>query len=190
MALSDILQKINDEAGKKAAFMKQVADDEIAKIKEEALARAEEKRKAVAEKAAEKSRSVREKAAVLAKMEGRNKLLAEKRQVIDEVYSEAGKDLAHLSGSELSKLLVSMLKAASESMPKGHLIVAPGHKKEVEAALSKAGVHYTIKDESSDISGGFVISDGKQEINLSFNYLLKRQVRPNTELDIAKILFD
>ena len=190
MALSDILQKINDEAGKKAAFMKQVADDEIAKIKEEALVRAEEKRKAVAEKADEKSRSVHEKAQILAKMEGRNKLLSEKRQVIDEVYEEAGKELTHLKGGELSKVFVSMLKAASKAMPKGHVTVAAGHKKEVEEAIRKAGAHYSVHDESSDIHGGFIVSDGKQEINLSFDYLLKSQIRPKTELDVAKILFD
>jgi vacuolar-type H+-ATPase subunit E/Vma4 len=190
MALSDILQKIKDEAGKKAAFMKQVADDEIAKVKEETLTRAEARRKAVNEKAQAKSESVREKAAVLAKMEGRNKLLAEKRGVIDEVYTEAGRELVHLSGSELSKLLVSMLKSAAKAMPKGHLTVATGGKKVVEEAVSKAGVDYSVRDESSDIDGGFVVSDGKQEINLSFNYLLKSQIRPNTELEIAKILFD
>ncbi|MBN2306996.1 V-type ATP synthase subunit E [Candidatus Peregrinibacteria bacterium] len=190
MALSDILQKINDEAGKKAAFMKQVADDEIAKIKAEAKVKAEEKKREIAEKVQAKSESVREKAAVLAKMEGRNKLLAEKRQVIDDVYTEAGKTLSGLKGSELSRLLVSMLKSASQFMPKGHLTVATGHRKDLEEAIKKAGVDYSVKNESSDIDGGFVVSDGKQEINLSFNYLIKSQIRPNTELFIAKILFD
>ena len=190
MALSDILQKINDEAGKKAAFMKQVADDEISKIKEEAVSKAEKKKKAVAEKGDEKSRSVREKAQILAKMEGRNKLLSEKRQVIDEVYTEAEKELVHLKGADLSKILVSMLKAVSKPMANGKLTVATGHKQELQEAIEKAKVDYSVSDESSDIDGGFIVSDGKQEINLSFNYLLKSQVRPNTELDIAKILFE
>ncbi|MDH5597301.1 MAG: hypothetical protein OEY44_04295, partial [Candidatus Peregrinibacteria bacterium] len=60
MALNDILQKINDEAGKKAAFMKQVADGEIAKIKDEAKNRAVERRQAVAQKAEEMSQSIME----------------------------------------------------------------------------------------------------------------------------------
>ena len=170
--------------------MKQIADDEISKIKEEAVKKAEEKRKVVAEKAEEKSQSIREKTEVLAKMEGRNKLLSEKRQLIDKVYAEASKELSQFKGAELSKILVSMLKVASEAMPKGHLTVASGHKSEVEGAISKAGVNYTIKDESSEIDGGFIVSDGKQEINLSFNYLLKSQIRPSTELEVAKILFN
>jgi len=190
MALSDILQKINDEAGKKAAFMKQVADDEIAKLKEEAMSKAEDKRKEVAVKGDERCESVKEKAQVLAKMEGRNKLLSEKRAVIDEVYQEASKELSSLKGGDLSKVLVSMIKKASKAMPKGHVTVATGHKHELEEAISKAGVEYSVRDESSDIDGGFVVSDGKQEINLSFNYLLKSQLRPKTELDVAKILFD
>jgi len=189
MALSDILQKINDEAGKKAAFMKQVADDEITKLKEEAMIRAEKKRQEVAELADQKSRSVKEKAEILARMEGRNKLLAEKRAVIDEVYVEAGKELSKLKDEKLSILLVSMLKKASQAMPKGHVTVASGHKNELEKAISKAGVDYSINGESSEIEGGFIVSDGKQEINLSFNYLLKSQLRPKTELDVANILF-
>jgi len=190
MALSDILQKINDEAGKKAAFMRQVADDEIAKIKKEAMSRAEEKRNVIAEKVETKSRSIHEKAQILAKMEGRNKLLSEKREVIDEAYAEAGKELRQLKGPELSKVLVLMLKSASNSMPKGQLTIAAKQKNEIQEALGKAGVNYTIEDDSSEIDGGFIVSDGRQEINLTFDYLLKSQIRPKTELDIAKILFE
>jgi len=190
MALSDIIQKINDEAGKKAAFMRQVADNEIAKIKDEARKKADEKRAAVSERANEMSESAVEKAKLLASMEGRNKMLAEKRAVIDSVYEEVGKELSALKGSELSRVLVSMLRAAAKSMPKGHVVIASGHKKDVEEAISKAGVNYTVQSESSDIDGGFIVTDGKQEINLSFNYLLNSQFRTSTELEVAKILFD
>ena len=86
MALSDILQKIKDEAGKKAAFMKQVADDEIAKIKTEAGERANIRRSEITVMAKEKSVKLLEKANLLAKMEARNLLLSEKRQVIEDVY--------------------------------------------------------------------------------------------------------
>jgi len=123
-------------------------------------------------------------------MEGRNKLLSEKRAVIDEVYTDAGKELKALDGSELSQVLVTMLKSAAKSMPKGKVVAASGHKKEVEEAISKAGVDYDLEGESSDIDGGFIVSDGRQEINLSFNYLITSQLRPKTELEVAKILFD
>lgn len=190
MALSDILQKIKDEAAKKAAFMKQVADDEIRKMKDEARKKAEVRKQEIAEKGEEKATSVVEKARVLAKMEARNKLLADKRDVINAVYEEAQKELNGLKGAEYEKVLVSMMKATSKSMPKGHLFVPHGMKKVTEDAIAKAKVDYTVKEEHPDLKGGFILYDGKTEMNLSFNYLLGKQVRPKTELEVAKILFD
>jgi vacuolar-type H+-ATPase subunit E/Vma4 len=190
MALSDILQKIKDEAGKKAAFMKQVADDEIAKIKAEASERAKAKRAEITARAEEKSAKLQSKAKLLAKMEARNLLLTEKRQVIEDVYAESVKELEHLKGHDLEKLMVSMFKAASKTMPKAHVIVSAGHKRQAEEAIEKARVDYRVKDESSELKGGMILADGKQEMNLSFSYVLGQIVRPKTELDIAKILFE
>ena len=190
MALSDILQKIKDEAGKKAAFMRQVADDEIVKIKAEAVERAQGKRTEIAAKAKEKSDNLVEKARLLAKMEARNLLLTEKRQVIEEVYETAAKELEHLKDHDLEKLMTAMFKAASKSMPKAHVIVAAGHKRQAEDAIAKAKVDYRIKGDSSDIKAGMILIDGKQEMNLSFSYVLSQIVRPKTELDLAKILFE
>ncbi len=190
MALSDILQKIKDEAGKKAAFMKQVADDEIAKIKMEAGERAELKRAEIVAMAKEKAENLQGKAELLAKMEARNLLLTEKRQIIEDVYAQSVKELEGFSGHDLEKLMVSMFKAASKSMPKANVIVSAGHKRQAEEAIEKAKVDYHVKDESSKLDGGMVLVDGKQEMNLSFNYVLNQIVRPKTELDIAKILFE
>ena len=41
MALTDIIKKIENEANKKATFIKQVADNEIKKIKKEAKVKAD-----------------------------------------------------------------------------------------------------------------------------------------------------
>ncbi|MBU0706260.1 hypothetical protein KJ657_04840 [Patescibacteria group bacterium] len=190
MALSDILQKIKDEAGKKAAFMKQVADDEIAKIKSEAGERAKVRRTEIASRAEEKSANLREKAKLLAKMEARNLLLREKRQVIEDVYTESVKELEHLKGHDLERLMVSMFKAASKTMPKAHVTVASGHKRQAEEAIQKAKVNYRVQGESSELKGGMILADGKQEMNLGFSYVLNQIIRPKTELDVAKILFE
>lgn len=190
MALSDILQKIKDEAGKKAAFMKQVADDEITKIKEEASERAKVRRAEIMAMAEEKSATLHEKAQLLAKMEARNLLLKEKRQIIEDVYAESIKELEDLSGHNLEKLMTAMFKAASKTMPKAHIIVATRHRRIAEEAIGKAKVDYRIKDEDSKLGNGMILADGKQEMNLSFSYILNQIVRPKTELEVAKILFE
>lgn len=190
MALSDIIQKIKDEANKKSAFMKQVADDEIKKINEEADKKADDKRKFVEGKAEDKCQSIVEKAKVLAKMESNSTLLREKREVIDAVYSDVEKELNNLGSSEYVKLLTGMIKGASKKMPKGSLIVPTDKKKQTEEAIEKANVEYHIKEETSDFKGGFIVLDSKAEVNLSFPYLINKTIRPATELEIAKILFN
>ena len=190
MALSDILQKIKDEAGKKAAFMKQVADDEIAKIKAEGADRAKARRDEITVRVEQKTANLLEKAKLLAKMEAKNLLLSEKRQVIEDVYSASAKELEHLKGHDLEKLMVSMFKAASKSMPKAHVTVSAGQRHQVEAAIEKAKVEYHVKEESSEFERGVILAEGRQEMNLSFRYVLNEIVRPKTEMNVAKILFE
>ena len=190
MALSDIIQKIIDEANKKSAFMKQVANDEIQKIQQEAQEKAEIRKREIADSAEIKCQSVLDKAKVLAKMENDSLLLKEKRDVIDSVYAAAKKELVGMSSADYSKLLVSMLKHASSSMPKGNLIVASGQKKQIEEAVSKASADYHVKEESSSFDGGFIVYDSKTEINFSFEYLIDKVLRPSTELEVVNILFN
>ena len=190
MALSDILQKIKDEAGKKAAFMRQVADDEIAKIKLEGTDRAKARRAEITVRVEQKSANLLEKAKLLAKMEAKNLLLMEKRQVIEDVYVEAVKELEHLKGHDLEKLMVSMFKAASKTMPKAQVTVSAGQRHQAEEAIREAKVDYRVKEESSELVGGMILAEGRQEMNLSFRYVLNQIVRPKTEMNVAKILFE
>ncbi len=190
MALSDIIQKIADEANKKAAMMKQVADDEIKKINDEASRKAESKKQEITDIAVAKCKTVVEKAAILAKMESRSELLKEKRVVINTAYSEVESELNSMGEGDYVSLTSKMMKNASKKIPKGGLIVPKKRKKETEEAIKKAGVEYHVTSETSDFDGGFIVSTPKSEINLSFPYLIQNIVRPQTELELAKILFD
>jgi len=190
MALDDILQKISNEANKKAAFMKQIADDEIKKIEDEANEKATDKKKEIDELAEEKAKSIIQKAEVLAKMESRSALLTEKRAVVDDVFSSLLDDLTKLSDSEYTDLVSNMLRSASKELSQGQLIIPKGKRPQTEAAIKQSGVSYEISEECSCINSGFIISDEKAELNMSFDYLINRIVRPQTELEVAKTLFN
>ena len=189
MALQDILQKITEEADKKAAFMRQITTKEIKKIQEEAQARAEAGKRAIEEKIEVHSISIIQKSKTLAKMTGRSQTLKDKRAIIDQAYKEVEKELHNLDGHEYTQLMVNMLKNAAQSTQKGSLIVPADHKKQMEEALAKANVDFHIKEETHEFKGGFVVVSGHVEINLSFPYLIQKIVRPATELEVAKILF-
>lgn len=190
MALSDIIQKITDEANKKTAFMKQVADDEIKKIKEEGVQNSDLKKKEIEKRVTKKYDSIVEKAKILGNMEVKSNLLKGKREVINLAYSSVQEELLSLSDSDYSQLLASMMKKTAEVMPKGDLLVPQGKKKQTEDAIREAKADYHIKEESSSLKGGFILHSSKSEMNLSFSHLLGKIVRQDTELEVAKILFN
>lgn len=189
MALTDILQKITEEANKKSAFMKQVASKEIKKIEEEAKANAEAKKREIEEKIELNSISIIKKSKTLAQMAGRSQTLKEKREVIDKAYAEVESELDSMEDSKYSELMAKMLKHVMKSAQKGSLIVPASRRKQMEDALDKTNADFQIESETNESKGGFIVVSGKVEINLSFPYLIQRIVRPATELEVAKILF-
>ena len=189
MAINDILNKIKDEANKKAAFEKQMINDEIKKIKAEAEKNAKAKMHEVENKAEDKCKSVMEQAKILANMESRSELLKEKRMVISESYKAAIDELNALEGKAYTDLVISMFKSVAKSMPEGDLIVPASRKNETESAMRSAGVDYKISKETNDFKGGFIVRSNKVEVNLSFPYLMNNIVRPHTELEVAEVLF-
>jgi vacuolar-type H+-ATPase subunit E/Vma4 len=190
MALSDLLQKISDEASKKTAFMRQVADDEIKKIQEEAAGRAETRKQEILQKADEKGESMIQKAKVLAKMESRSELLKEKRTIIDSVYTQVLDELNSMPPDDYTDLVAKMLKQAATLVEGGVLVVPKARKSETEKALKQAGVSMEVSGESGAFKGGFILQGPKSEVNYSFPYLLERILRPQTELEVAKTLFE
>jgi len=189
MALKDILKKIEGEASKKAAFMKQMADDEIKKIQEEVRKKADERKTEIERKIEIQSASVIEKSKILAKMQGRSQTLKQKREVIDQTYAEVEKELDALSSHDYVKLITEMLKHVTKTTEKGNLTIPADRRKLTEEALEKAKADFHIKHETHDFKGGFILASGKIEINLSFPYLVQKIVRSATELDVSKILF-
>ncbi len=189
MALTDILKKIEKEANKKSAFMKQVANDEIKKIQKEAKEKAVVNKSKIEEKVETQCAAVIKKSKTLAVMEGRSVTLKQKREVIDQTYEEVEKDINTLGDDDYLKLMTEMIKHAMKSVENGHLTVPVARRKQTEEAIRKVGADYHIKSETNDFKGGFVLTSGKVEINLSFSYLVQRIVRPATELEVAKILF-
>ena len=189
MALTDLIQKITDEANKKAAFMKQVADEEIKKIKDEAGKKAEICKSEIGKKAEKKSISVMEKAKTLASMEARSQMLKDKREVIDLSFSNVQKKLEKMNSPEYIELVVKMLQALSKDSSKGSLVIPSSRKKETEDAIKKANVDFKVTDSTNDITGGFILTSGKVEYNFTFSYLIEKIIRPATELEVAQILF-
>lgn len=187
MALKDILDQIKEETQKKLDEINEEFDKKMQDINEEFERKMAKARAKTDEQVEVNSKKIMNKMTTVAKMEAKNKLLKEKRELIDEIFGEA---LEKLSESKNYKSLIKeLLKRSAIKGDDVKLIPAKGKEKETSEALSESGLSYKLADKSANIKSGFILKSGKIEINNSFDSILNKQLRDELELDIAKILF-
>ncbi len=187
MALADILEEIKKEAdGKLKTLEKEHAD----KLKGLDTQFDEKKKTAEAEmdeQVAENSKKILNKMTTHAKMEAKNKLMREKRELMEGIFEEALDQL--VNSSNYQEILVSLLKHSK--IGDGDVTVCPAKGKEAEtkAAIHAAGKDYKLSDKPLNIKGGFVLTTDKIEIDNSFESILYKQLKDDLELEVAQSLF-
>lgn len=187
MALSDILDKIKEET---QAKMKEIKEQHEAKLStlEADLRESKEKAKAeMDEQVTVNSKKILNKMETVAKMEAKNKLLREKRDLLDSIFESA---LEKLTGADnYQDMITTLLKGSQIEGSDITVVPAKGKEDATKAALLASGKQYKMTEESADIRGGFILQSDKIEINNSFESILHKQLRDDLELDIAKMLF-
>lgn len=186
MALADILQKIQKETEEKLKKLEEGHKAKLKKLEDEY----EKKKKVAAEdmekKVAANVEKIHNKAKILAKMEAKNKLLKEKRELIDKLFDEALEKLS--KSSEYEKFITSLM---SRSSLEGDVYVVPakGKEDETKKAIKESKKDYKLVDKPAPIKGGFILKTDKIEVDNSFESILKKELKYELELEIAKILF-
>ena len=127
-----------------------------------------------------------------AQMEVRKTALAAKQQMLEKAYTQALDKLCSMPDAQYIETVAALLVQAA---PKGtgKVIFAPAEKERigkaaVEMANEKLGGQLTVAEETRPIRGGFILSDGKVEVNCSFDTLVCLQ-KNETAGAVAKILF-
>ena len=127
-----------------------------------------------------------------AQMEVRKTALAAKQQMLEKAYTQALDKLCSMPDAQYIETVAALLVQAA---PKGtgKVIFAPAEKERigkaaVEMANEKLGGQLTVAEETRPIRGGFILSDGKVEVNCSFDTLVRLQ-KNETAGSVAKILF-
>ena len=127
-----------------------------------------------------------------AQMEVRKTALAAKQQMLEKAYALALDKLCSMPDAQYIETVAELLVQAA---PKGtgKVIFAPAEKERigkaaVEMANEKLGGQLTVAEETRPIRGGFILSDGKVEVNCSFDTLVRLQ-KNETAGAVAKILF-
>lgn len=127
-----------------------------------------------------------------AQMEVRKTTLAAKQQMLEKAYAQALDKLCSMPDAQYMETVAALLVQAA---PKGtgKVIFAPAEKERigkaaVEMANEKLGGQLTVAEETRPIRGGFILADGKVEVNCSFDTLVRLQ-KNETAGAVAKILF-
>lgn len=123
----------------------------------------------------------------------RQRVLAAKQDLIDEVFVRAAKALAALPQAEYIDLLATL--AAENGSGDEELLLSAADRDAVGAAVveaanrKRAGVAFRLSEETRDTGGGLVLRRDRVELNCSFAEKL-RQLRQEESSAVAKLLFD
>ncbi len=188
MAISDILDKIKEETEAKLNDLNEQYEAKLSALHSDFKEKKENSKKEMDEQVAVNSKKILNKMETLAKMEAKNKLLKEKRELLDSVFEKALDQLA--DSDNYKDMLVSLLKHSKIEGDKVMVVPAKGREDVTKSALAASGKHYHMAEKSAHIKGGFILESDKIEIDNSFESILHKQLRDDLELDIAKMLFN
>ena len=123
----------------------------------------------------------------------RQRVLAAKQDLIDEVFVRAAKALAALPQAEYIDLLATL--AAENGSGDEELLLSAADRDAVGAAVveaanrKRAGAAFRLSEETRATGGGLVLRRDRVELNCSFAEKL-RQLRQEESSAVAKLLFD
>ncbi len=204
MALEDIIEKIRQEAQKKASVLEKETRQAADKIERAAEREAEAARRRIRElvraRAEEEARAKISRANLDARME----ILAEKQKLLDEVFAETEKRLAALERGEYQRLLKALLRRSAETGDEEILVEAgergrftPEFLAEINRELAEAGKKGDLRlggfSEAAParknlLRGGFLLRGKRTEVDNSLPAIVKT-FRPELEQEAARILF-
>lgn len=183
MALQDILEAITAQADQQIATSRSEHQKRVSHMREAAERNHAKKKQDVATHKEKKKTQMKMKAEVHGETMRRNTVLQKKRELLDRLYSKVTDQLAALPDDKVEPLLRACLKNISA---KGTI-----HPSEAHAALLKKiapSEQFTI-EKNVKAKGGFIFSSAKTEQDFTFEHLVQEWLRPQTELDVSHNLF-
>lgn len=187
MALNDILKQIQKETQEKLDEIAKEHAEAVKKLEAEFAKMKKDAEEEMDEQVAANSEKILSKMATHAKMEAKNKLLSEKREVMNEIFEAALDTL--VSSSDYEKLVTELLKHSAIKGDDVKVVPAKGKEDATKKALSASGKSFKMSDKSAGIKGGFILVSEKIEIDNSFESILFKQLRDDLELEVAQTIF-
>ncbi len=195
MAIEDILRQIENDARAQGDALLSNAGAEAGSIHEKAVRQAEELRAEETLKAQERAEEHAARIETLAGLELRKDVLRQKKDIIDDAFARAEKEIASLPPDEYRAFLKPIILDAVESGNE-ELIPPAGRREDftpefirsLNEEITPSGGALKLSEDSGNFSGGFILREGKKEMNLTLKSLITSG-RDRLEPQVAKILF-
>ena len=197
MATNKIVFKIQEEAAAEVAAIlaeaKNKADVSAKKIIDEAHAKAQE----IQEESLLDAKEAAHRQELIAELEARKNSLDSKRQILEEAYNLAAKELAQLTDEKWKKLIIAIVNNASVSGQEKLCVPAkdlPKYKNgfllEINANLTAKGKkgELVLAEEAAPFADGVLLIGKNSDVDCSFATILQ-EMRRKTEREVAAILF-
>jgi V/A-type H+/Na+-transporting ATPase subunit E len=184
MSVENIAKKILDEAQIGVRSIDEKAERDLARTTSE-LDRQEQELKDRAKRQIEiESQEVIKRRISSARLEGRKRILGEKEMILGEIYAESRERILALPEDKyldfLKKLVITHCTGGQEKVILSQKdltrlkakLVAWEKELGQEAKKKWKDSSITVSDETRDIDGGLVLSQGRTEINLSLDVII------------------
>jgi len=196
MSLEKLLEKIQSDGEKKGKEIIAAAEKQATKILREAELKKESLKKECIERESAKIKQEIEGKKAILQIEARKKILAKKQEALETVYQKAMAEIISLPTATyqnfIEKRLFSLLEKGEYE-----IIVAANDKEKISKNFIE-GLNQKLKEKkiglkfvsfSSSIKNGFVLRQGKVEINSSLEEILKKK-RDELDIKLGKLLFE
>ncbi len=196
--IENITGRIQADADAEIAQIRQDAASQVEQIEANYEKRARQEAEGILAKGERMAEERGKRLVSAAQMEAKKMILAAKQEVLDEAFVLALQKLVKLPESEYVDLLAKLIVKASSTgreqvilnrTDRTHYGVKACVKaNELLEAQGKVG-NITLSQETRDIQGGLLLSNGAVEVNCAFETLV-RLVRSEMTGEVSKVLFD
>ncbi len=177
--LEKILSAIEADAKHAADIVLRQAEQEAEQILAAAKAEADMKYAEIALKSDTAKKAVISRAESAAALQEKKTLLEAKQQIISSIIGEARKSLDHIPDQQYTEIILKMVSKYAHNKS-GRILFSSADRKRLpsdldirikEALKNKTGAILTVSEESTGISGGFLLVYGDIEENCTFDAL-------------------
>ncbi|UCF06304.1 MAG: hypothetical protein JSV33_04550 [bacterium] len=194
MAIDSILKRIDEETGAAVGEILEKAKREAEEIAGEYATRVGRIKEALEGRAKRKASEEEKRIVVNEQLELRKTVLARKREILDELYSEAADRVRRLPEGEYLELLKTLI--LKRAVTGREAIVVPADQRglfdeDFLASLNSAyrpEGHFTLSGEEGGFTWGVILRQERRTIDLTLDVLFE-QLKERVEHRIASTLF-